>query len=258
MKCTCGNELLEGSKFCNNCGKPVGINCPNCGTSLLENSKFCHICGTNLEETYEFIDKETGAKFKSNISPDVINNCASEIDDKFDFATWVRENVEDINTRRFLIAAKDKVVWIGDKAVQIGKFLWSIVLRFKNTFTGIISAGVIATIISFIPFLGPILSPLVFAIFGTALGIKGLLMDSGFSEETIAQIGDSAKKAFESVFHVTSNAISATCNTISGKIKEKILESNDKNLESDDIDFESASEYLSESVEELKEKLKNL
>ena len=65
MKCTCGNELLEGSKFCNNCGKPVGINCPNCGTDLLENSKFCHICGADLEETYEFIDKETGAKFKS-------------------------------------------------------------------------------------------------------------------------------------------------------------------------------------------------
>ena len=91
-------------------------------------------------------------------------------------------------------------------------------------------------------------------------------MDSGFSEETITQIGDSAKKAFESVFHVTSNAISATCNTISGKIKEKILDSDDIDfesaseclLDSDDIDFESASEYLSESVEELKEKLKDL
>ena len=216
MKCTCGNELLEGSKFCNNCGKPVGINCPNCGTDLPENSKFCHICRTNLEETYEFIDKGTGAKFKSNISPDVINKCASEIDDKFDFATWVRENVEDINTRRFLIAAKDKVVWIGDKAVQIGKFLWSIVLRFENTFKGIISAGVIGLLFSAIPILGCILGPLAFAVLGTVWGLKGLAQDAikNLSPEVRTKIENTMQSTLDNLGISISNKVSSVAKLI--------------------------------------------
>lgn len=199
MKCTCGNELLEGSKFCNNCGKPVGINCPNCGTDLLENSKFCHICGTKLEETYEFIDKETGEKFKSNISPDVINKCASEISTGFDFEEWCDNHITDINTRKFLMSAKNKVVWIGDKAIQIGKFLWSIVLRFQETFKGVISAAVVGFIFAQIPILGVILGPLVFAVLGTAWGVKGLAQDAvkSLSPETREQIESTMQSTFD-------------------------------------------------------------
>lgn len=52
IKCPeCGQELVEGSKFCMNCGTKLGeIKCKNCGTKLEANAKFCPECGTRREE----------------------------------------------------------------------------------------------------------------------------------------------------------------------------------------------------------------
>lgn len=52
IKCPeCGQELVEGSKFCMNCGAKLGeIKCKNCGTKLEANAKFCPECGTRREE----------------------------------------------------------------------------------------------------------------------------------------------------------------------------------------------------------------
>ena len=48
--CTnCGNQLINGSKFCANCGTPVKQNkfCTSCGHELPANAKFCPNCGKN-------------------------------------------------------------------------------------------------------------------------------------------------------------------------------------------------------------------
>lgn len=51
MKCQhCGNELLEGAKFCSQCGKPVAekLICPECGYEGEAGMIFCIHCGTRL------------------------------------------------------------------------------------------------------------------------------------------------------------------------------------------------------------------
>ena len=61
MNCTnCGKELIEGSKFCFECGAKVGTSiqddnmvlvCSNCGIPPKEGKKFCVKCGANVSET---------------------------------------------------------------------------------------------------------------------------------------------------------------------------------------------------------------
>ena len=54
IKCEkCGNEIQNSSKFCPNCGTPVGTKkvekCPKCGKERIQNAKFCDACGWNFE-----------------------------------------------------------------------------------------------------------------------------------------------------------------------------------------------------------------
>ncbi len=52
VKCpNCGQEVAEGSKFCNNCGTKLEEEyiCKNCGKKLDAGSKFCSNCGTRRD-----------------------------------------------------------------------------------------------------------------------------------------------------------------------------------------------------------------
>ena len=52
MMCkNCGNELVEGAKFCMECGTKVETElvCAECGMKLPLNAKFCMECGTKVE-----------------------------------------------------------------------------------------------------------------------------------------------------------------------------------------------------------------
>jgi hypothetical protein len=190
MNCSCGNELIEGSNFCDKCGKEVPV--------------------------YKFFDKETNQKFNSNISPEIINNSAAEIKPGFDFERWLCEHVEDRDTRKFLLAAKDKVVWIGDKAIQIGKFLFSILMKFQNALKGVISAAVVGIIFSLIPFLGVILGPLAFAVLGTLWGVTGLAKDAvqALAPDVRTKIETTMKSAIDDVFVTATNKIASIVDSI--------------------------------------------
>lgn len=69
MNCTsCGATILDNTKFCTKCGRPVqaapeeaaptapeargaqGNTCPTCGASLLPNAKFCAKCGSSVAQ----------------------------------------------------------------------------------------------------------------------------------------------------------------------------------------------------------------
>lgn len=191
MKCSkCGNELIEGSNFCNKCGEKVAV--------------------------YEYFDKETNQKFNSNISPEIINNSAAEIEPGFDFELWLSNHVEDRDTRRFLLSAKDKVVWIGNKAIQVGKFLFSILMKFQNTLKGVISAAVVGIIFSLIPFLGAILGPLAFMVLGTLWGVTGLAQDAvrALSLETRTKIESTMRNAVDNLFSSAANKIASKTNEL--------------------------------------------
>ena len=49
MNCpACGQELREGARFCDSCGRPVEARCPSCDQSVRPGARFCHGCGTAL------------------------------------------------------------------------------------------------------------------------------------------------------------------------------------------------------------------
>jgi len=50
MNCSkCGAEVPAGSKFCPDCGSPVGQRfCTNCGTQLSPDTRFCPNCGKGV------------------------------------------------------------------------------------------------------------------------------------------------------------------------------------------------------------------
>src|SRR5262249_24792201 len=49
MKCLrCQHENVPGSKFCLECGVPLGLVCRACGAQLPASAKFCNECGTPL------------------------------------------------------------------------------------------------------------------------------------------------------------------------------------------------------------------
>lgn len=46
----CGKEIPTGTKFCGECGKPLGkTKCPACGTENEPGMKFCGNCGEKLQ-----------------------------------------------------------------------------------------------------------------------------------------------------------------------------------------------------------------
>ena len=49
----CGAELLDGAKYCTNCGKEYKEEkmCPNCNAPIKDGAKFCTRCGCNLEKS---------------------------------------------------------------------------------------------------------------------------------------------------------------------------------------------------------------
>lgn len=48
VRCECGEVNAAGSKFCNNCGKPLSAACPGCGEEIPAGAKFCNNCGKKL------------------------------------------------------------------------------------------------------------------------------------------------------------------------------------------------------------------
>jgi class 3 adenylate cyclase len=52
IKCSnCGFENEPGSRFCENCGRPLERRCPNCGNPASATAKFCRFCGWDLSES---------------------------------------------------------------------------------------------------------------------------------------------------------------------------------------------------------------
>jgi class 3 adenylate cyclase len=52
MNCSnCGAGIVEGAKFCSQCGFALTKRCPSCGAAYTSGSKFCAECGTRLGET---------------------------------------------------------------------------------------------------------------------------------------------------------------------------------------------------------------
>jgi class 3 adenylate cyclase len=54
MRCSnCETENTAGSRFCNQCGTPLGKTCTKCGAENADNAKFCSQCGSSLERVQE-------------------------------------------------------------------------------------------------------------------------------------------------------------------------------------------------------------
>lgn len=192
---SCGNELVAGSQFCNKCGSAVAVaavaQCRGCGNALTPGSAFCHICGLQLQQaaqprpvatTYVYENREDKIRFTSEIPPEEIKLVADTVKPGFDLVEWLDENVVDPKTRQFLEKAYKKVVWVGEKAVQIGKFIMGIILKFKEkfpeTFTAIILTAIITFIVSMIPLVGTLLAPLVFFFLGVTTIVPALFRDT--------------------------------------------------------------------------------
>lgn len=77
-KCpSCGFEVAENSKFCNNCGAsmaPPTIICPNCNNELPATSQFCNNCGASLK-------KATVCECGEKLTPDTkfCSNCGKKV-----------------------------------------------------------------------------------------------------------------------------------------------------------------------------------
>jgi class 3 adenylate cyclase len=50
MRCSnCGNDILNGLKFCNQCGAPLKLRCSKCRFDNALGARFCGECGASLE-----------------------------------------------------------------------------------------------------------------------------------------------------------------------------------------------------------------
>ena len=208
---SCGNELIAGSKFCNKCGNAVvaaASLCRGCGATLSSSSFFCHVCGLELQRqssgqsqvqtattTYVYENREDNIRFTSDIPPEEFDIVADTVKPGFDLEDWLDENVVDPKAKNFLISVYKKVVWVGNKAVQIGKFIMGIILKFKEkfpeTFTAIILTAIITFIVSMIPLVGTLLAPLVFLVLGVTTIVPALFhdtMNQNFKQEVRDEI----------------------------------------------------------------------
>lgn len=73
----CGNKLLDGAKFCPNCGM-VYNPCPNCKASLKENAKTCDVCGYKLSITCPNCNEkvDSDAKFCCYCGHSMVSKCS--------------------------------------------------------------------------------------------------------------------------------------------------------------------------------------
>lgn len=85
MKCSkCGNEVISGAIFCDNCGNKITNEtasnvCPNCGEGYATGSEFCGNCGNKLSSA---VVVETRSE---SITKRVCPSCKTEWDDDVDF-----------------------------------------------------------------------------------------------------------------------------------------------------------------------------
>ena len=195
---SCGNELIAGSKFCNKCGNAVvsaASLCPGCGATLSSSSFFCHVCGLELQRqssgqsqvqtattTYVYENREDNIRFTSDIPPEEFDIVAGTVKPGFDLEDWLDENVVDPKAKNFLISVYRKVVWVGKKIIQIGKFIMGIILKFKEKFpelfTALILTAIITFIVSMIPLVGKLLAPLVMGYLGITVILPTLFRDT--------------------------------------------------------------------------------
>ena len=194
---SCGNELIAGSKFCNKCGNAVvaaASLCRGCGATLSSSSFFCHVCGLELQRqssgqsqvqtattTYVYENREDNICFTSDIPPEEFDIVADTVKPGFDLEDWLDENVVDPKAKNFLISVYRKVVWVGKKIIQIGKFIMGIILKFKEkfpeTFTALILSAILTFIVSCIPVV-QILAPLVMGYLGITVILPTLFRDT--------------------------------------------------------------------------------
>lgn len=191
---SCGNELVAGSQFCNKCGSAVAVaavaQCRGCGNVLTPGSAFCHICGLQLQQaaqprpvatTYVYENREDNTRFTSDIPPEEFDIVADTVKPGFDLEDWLDENVVDPKARSFLILVYRKVVWVGKKIIQIGKFIMGIILKFKEnfpeTFTALILSAILTFIVSCIPVVR-YLAPLVMGYLGITKILPTLFRDT--------------------------------------------------------------------------------
>lgn len=68
----CGATNETDSKFCDECGRPLGRNCPSCQGPNRPGAKFCQHCGYRLtEEAPSAAPVTSGASIQSTIGPSV-------------------------------------------------------------------------------------------------------------------------------------------------------------------------------------------
>lgn len=100
----CGNNLIQGTKFCPYCGEKTGVYCPKCGAKENESSKFCSQCG---EEISSYNSKLTEGKMvweqNTKVPAKILENiycigvailCAWSV---FLFNSFLKSNISSVN-----------------------------------------------------------------------------------------------------------------------------------------------------------------
>ena len=71
MRCrACNSQNPEGKKFCSQCGKSLGMACPNCGAEYAPQSRFCGDCGANLSQRSALIDSPESVSDPTSSNPE--------------------------------------------------------------------------------------------------------------------------------------------------------------------------------------------
>lgn len=118
MKCkNCGNEIIEGSKFCVVCGEPIveveeevvtlqSFICLNCGYGIDDDSKFCPMCGGDLTTSKE----KASDLIESGKIPCYCGQCGALNEERSLFCFQCgQELVYKVQTNKKVKLTKDKV-----------------------------------------------------------------------------------------------------------------------------------------------------